>query len=412
MIEDKNKSKIRVLELFAGVGGFRLGLEKASPIFDTIYSNQWEPGQNKQWAYECYVSHFGKSQNYTNQDINVIKHDVPHHDLLVGGFPCQDYSVARGNNAQGIKGKKGVLWWDIKDIIVAKKPSFILLENVDRLIRSPFKQKGRDFGIILKTFYDEGYNAEWRIINAADYGSVQKRRRIFIFAYKNLYYKEIFNKSTMNDLLKINGFFADIFPIKEINSKKVETIISIKDDKYKDLVEFSDIFTSQFHNSGVLVNGDILSLELIPNTIQGRVLKEVIENNEIDKKYFITESIEKFKYLKSNKNVRRMNPNGDLYLYTEGSMPFPDSMNKPARTLLTSESSLNRSTHIIEDLKTKKYRLLTPLECERINGFNDYWTDTGMPEKFRYFCMGNALVVPLVTKMGVKIEKLWRNLND
>jgi len=176
----------------------------------------------------------------------------------------------------------------------------------------------------------------------------------------------------MNDLLKINGFFADIFPIKEINSKKVETIISIKDDKYKDLVEFSDIFTSQFHNSGVLVNGDILSLELIPNTIQGRVLKEVIENNEIDKKYFITESIEKFKYLKSNKNVRRMNPNGDLYLYTEGSMPFPDSMNKPARTLLTSESSLNRSTHIIEDLKTKKYRLLTPLECERINGFNDY----------------------------------------
>lgn len=412
MIKNKNQ-RIRVLELFAGVGGFRLGLEKASSIFDTIYSNQWEPGRTKQWAYDCYISHFGKSENYTNQDINKIKHDVPQHDLLVGGFPCQDYSVARTkNNAQGIEGKKGVLWWDIKDIIVNKKPDFILLENVDRLVKSPAKQKGRDFGIMLKTLHEAGYNAEWRIINAADYGLVQRRRRIFIFAYKTLNYGKIFNNSNIEDLLKINGFFADIFPIKDINLKKGKTMISFTNHEYKDLVEFSNSFTSQFYNSGVLVNGEILSLELSPNIILSEPISKIIETDYVDKKYFINESIEKFRYLKSYKFVPRLNPDGEIYFYTEGNMIFPDSIDKPARTMLTSEASINRSTHVIEDFKTKKYRLLTPLECERINGFDDNWTNTGMPEKFRYFCMGNALVVPLVTKMGIKIAELWSYLND
>lgn len=412
MIKNKNQ-KIRVLELFAGVGGFRLGLEKASSIFDTIYSNQWEPERTKQWAYECYISHFGKSENYTNQDINKIKHNVPQHDLLVGGFPCQDYSVARTkNNAQGIGGKKGVLWWDIKDIIVNKKPTFILLENVDRLVKSPANQKGRDFGIMLKTLYEAGYNAEWRIINAADYGLVQRRRRIFIFAYKASDYGKIFNNSNIEDLLKINGFFADIFPIRDINSKKDKVIVSFTNNEYEDLVEFSNSFTSQFYNSGVLVNGEILSLEIFPNLILSDPISKIIETDYVDKKYFISESIEKFKYLKSYKFVPRLNPDGEIYFYTEGNMTFPDSLDKPARTMLTSEASINRSTHVIEDFKTKEYRLLTPLECERINGFDDNWTNTGMPEKFRYFCMGNALVVPLVTKMGIKIVQLWSYLND
>ena len=91
-------------------------------------------------------------------------------------------------------------------------------------------------------------------------------------------------------------------------------------------------------------------------------------------------------------------------------MAFPDQMYRPARTMLTSEGSINRSTHVIEDPKTGKLRLLTPLETERINGFDDNWTDTGMPEKFRYFCMGNALVVPLIEKMGKELLKIWKEL--
>ena len=116
--------------------------------------------------------------------------------------------------------------------------------------------------------------------------------------------------------------------------------------------------------------------------------------------------------LKEKKSVRRINPEGEIYFYSEGAMEFPDSLDKPARTMLTSEGSINRSTHVIIDPKTNRLRLLTPLECERINGFDDKWTDTGMPHKFRYFCMGNALVVPVVEKLAKQFIKVWRGISD
>ena len=90
---------IRVVELFAGVGGFRLGLEAASDRYKVIWANQWEPYKDDQWAFDCYVSHFGKSPNHVCKDIAVAKKDIPDHDLLVGGFPCQDYSIMKKNSA-------------------------------------------------------------------------------------------------------------------------------------------------------------------------------------------------------------------------------------------------------------------------------------------------------------------------
>jgi len=180
-----------IVELFAGVGGFRLGLEKV-PGWKTVWANQWEPSTTKQHAYDIYIRHFGK-ENVSNEDINLVdKKTIPDHTLLVGGFPCQDYSVAR-TKAEGIQGKKGVLWWSILDVIKAKNPPFILLENVDRLIKSPASQRGRDFGVMLRTLDDLGYSLEWRVINAADYGFVQRRRRVFMFgAHKSTaYYKAL-----------------------------------------------------------------------------------------------------------------------------------------------------------------------------------------------------------------------------
>ena len=174
-----------ICELFAGVGGFRLGMERANKEWTTVWANQWEPGKKSQHAYDCYCTHFGKTDNHVNKNISEIdKALIPDHNLLVGGFPCQDYSVAR-TGATGINGKKGVLWWDIRDILEKKSPSFVILENVDRLLKSPANQRGRDFGIILTCFNELGYNVEWRVINAAEYGFAQRRRRTFIFAYKN-----------------------------------------------------------------------------------------------------------------------------------------------------------------------------------------------------------------------------------
>ena len=120
----------RVCELFAGVGGFRLGLEKSG--WEVVYSNQWEPNNKNQYASDCYLYHFGKD-GHSNIDIAEAKYDISQHELLTGGFPCQDYSVA-ATNAKGIKGKKGVLWWEIYYILEKNRPPYILLENVGRML--------------------------------------------------------------------------------------------------------------------------------------------------------------------------------------------------------------------------------------------------------------------------------------
>jgi len=389
--------RIRVVELFAGVGGFRAGLENASERFDTIWANQWEPGKKVQHAFNCYVSHFGTSDYHTNLDINEVKDDVPAHDLLVGGFPCQDYSVAR-TKAEGITGKKGVLWWNIDHIISKREPDYVLLENVDRLIRSPSSQRGRDFAIILRSLHNKGYLAEWRVINAAEYGEAQKRRRTFIFACnkRTSIYKRL-GREIPEDVVKNTGLFASAFPIDGPEADKVSTF-SIDESAYPTLVEVSDGFSETFYNGGVMINGKVYTRNCKPNySGEQKTLGSILSEN-VDERYFRTD-VEKWKFMKGSKSIERIDSNGWKYHYTEGGIPFPDNLEKPGRTILTSEGSVNRSSHLIEPEKGR-YRILTPEECERMNGFEAGWTDTGMPESMRYFTMGNALVVPLITKMG------------
>lgn len=422
--------KKTVCELFAGVGGFRLGLEKSSPSWETVWANQWEPGKQRQDAFDCYCAHFGKKDIYTNKDIaSVNKFKIPNHNLLVGGFPCQDYSVARSlNGEKGIEGKKGVLWWSIAEILKAKNPPFVLLENVDRLLKSPSKQRGRDFGIILSCLNSEGYIAEWRIVNAAEYGEVQRRRRTFIFAYKTeTNFAKTLEVSENQDALNLitkKGFFAQVFPVAGIESElRIGALPN-------DILKVSEEFKFDFENAGIMAGGNIFTAKIISKETPAIPLKNILEKSKVEEKYFIPESrlyytdskttrsdeTEKelpresrntWQYIKGAKRKWRTAKNGHRYIYSEGAMPMIDEWDMPARTMLTSESSFNRSTHIVRDLGTKKIRLLTPIEAERINGFPDNWTNTGMSEKFRYFCMGNALVVGLVEKMGRILNEIF-----
>jgi len=435
---------IKVCELFAGVGGFRLGLEKASDEFKFVWANQWEPGKIKQHAFDCYVSHFGE-ENHENTDISKIdKNEIKDHDLLVGGFPCQDYSVA-STGAKGIQGKKGVLWWEIRDILEAKKPRFVLLENVDRLLKSPASQRGRDFGVMLACFNDLGYSVEWRVINAAEYGFSQRRRRIFIFAFKNdTEYAKSINKSNLRDWIYNKGFFQEEFPIISENNKledkgysnsieseqlsiiDSENIVAkevaiTKEEKidaeelimeYEDIVDISNNFKMEFKNTGIMTNGVIYTEKTVPKyNGEFTLLKDILETN-VDEKYYLDgdeEKLAKWEYLKGAKKIPRTSKSGHSYIFSEGPLAFPDPIDKPSRTMLTSESSVNRSTHVVRDPQTNRLRLLTPVEAERLNGFDDNWTNSGMPEKFRYFCMGNALVVNLVEKMGQSIKNIVDN---
>ena len=392
-----------VCELFAGVGGFRLGLEHSSKDWKTVWFSQWEPGKKNQWAHDCYVKHFGDIDEYTGIDIaQVDKKIIPSHNLLVGGFPCQDYSVAHSlNGEKGIEGKKGVLWWQIRDTLIAKKSPFVLLENVDRLLKSPSKQRGRDFGIILACFAALGYSVEWRVVNAAEYGAAQRRRRVFIFAYSKAtkYFKSVARKKP-EDIIGSDGFFARSFPISDFGSLKTCDI------DFHDIQKVSDAFAFPFENSGYFKGGKIYTAATIPKTEKAVPLKNLVEKN-VAENYYLTDSLEKFKYLKGAKKIERTAKTGFKYTFSEGPVAFPDSLDLPARTMLTSEATVNRSTHVIQDPETVRFRLITPLEAERIQGFDDNWTDTGMPQKFRYFCMGNALVVPMITRMGNVLNKIF-----
>ncbi|SDI29744.1 DNA (cytosine-5)-methyltransferase 1 [Alteribacillus persepolensis] len=411
---------MKVVELFAGVGGFRLGLEAADDDFETVWANQWEPSKKAQHAYDCYKNNFNKGV-INNKDIAEAWREVPDHDLLVGGFPCQDYSVARTlSGERGIQGKKGVLFWQIMNIVEFRKPSYILLENVDRLLKSPSKQRGRDFSVMLASLRDEGYFVEWRVINAADYGFAQKRRRVFIFAYheSTLFAQHIKKEEFMN-ILHNKGFFINQFPVEnEHNPRHPDQTLTLPDD----LVEISDNISFSYKNSGVMIGNEVYTAELVPRIEPPITLGEILKRadnlqGEVDEKYYLRKDnvnkkgrsdFEEMAYQKGPKKEKRVSRTGHEYYYTEGGMAFPENLNAPSRTMLTSEGTKNRSSHVVKDLNTGRVRFLTPLECELLNGFPPDWTNGVMPEKSRYFCMGNALVVGLIERMGREIIRLRR----
>lgn len=404
---------IRAAELFAGVGGFRLGLESAG--VSVVWSNQWEPSTKRQHASDCYIAHFG-SDGHVNDDIAKVLDRVasgevriPEFDMLVGGFPCQDYSVAKTlNQAAGIEGKKGVLWWEIFRLLKWQMPKHLLLENVDRLLKSPAGQRGRDFAIILACLNDLGYQVEWRVVNAAEYGAPQRRRRVFIYARRS-------SRATPRDpigwLLR-DGILARALPVVDEPSAPDFSLDGIPGLSISgDLVDISKGFGSAqrgpFLNSGLAVGRRVWTRTLRANYEgeKGVLADVLIAENEVPKEYFIPDAhLEAWRYLKGAKRIKRQAKNGHLYEYAEGAIPFPDPVAEPSRTILTGEGGQtpSRFKHVVAASRGR-FRRLTPVELERLNGFPAGWTDTGMPDGRRAFMMGNALVIDVVRRITAEI---------
>ena len=426
------KDKLKVIELFAGVGGFRLGFEgwkgksassgytkRLTQSFETVWSNQWEPGVKVQHASDVYEEMFG-SDNHSNDDIGkVLPKSIPKHDLLVGGFPCQDYSVAKQlGKSKGIEGKKGVLWWSIRNILEAKKPKYALLENVDRLIKSPANQRGRDFAIILASLADLDYMVEWRVINAADYGMPQRRRRVFIFAYHKS--SSIYKKYTdPNQWISKEGVIAKAFPVKKAKKVQLELFPNIEIEPFDikgDLVEITENFNKEkgtkgvFENSGVMIDRKVWTTKTEPDYEGPQTnLKDIlVSHNEVGEEFYLGKDLEKWEYLKGAKKEERKKSNGEIFYYVEGPMSFPDKLDRPARTIITSEGGItpSRFKHVIK--RYGKYRRLVPKELERANMFPDDHTASANDTK-RSFFMGNALVVGVIEGLGKALFKMDNN---
>lgn len=402
-----------VAELFAGVGGFRIGLAKAG--FRTVFSNQWEPSTKAQHASDVYVSRFG-AEGHSNQDIATVE-SIPNVDLIVGGFPCQDYSVAKSlNSSKGLEGKKGVLWWEILRLVKQVRPKFIFLENVDRLLKSPSSQRGRDFAVMLKTLGSEGYVIEWRVVSASDYGFPQRRIRVFIVATRETVRVE----SALDYVIK-SGILARALPVAS----------SIQAESQFDLHEDADVISETFNlgsgkspflNSGVYSQGQVHTFKTLPSHSgpKSNLGDILLQEDDVQSDYFVApERLAEWEYLKGAKTIERTHKaSGANYNYAEGKMAFPDLLTNPSRTILTGEggTSPSRFKHIIQTFSG--YRRLTPIELERLNGFPDNWTAVGangnaISDVRRAFFMGNALVVGLVEKVGrvlaLEIKKAQRD---
>lgn len=436
MAAKKTRKQIKVAELFAGVGGFRVGLERVSKDFVTVFSSQWEPPgtPSKQFASRCYVARFGP-EGHSNEDIAKVldeveqkKRKLPDIDMVVGGFPCQDYSVAKPlNQSAGLVGKKGVLWWEIHRLLrilkERKRPAqWVFLENVDRLIKSPATQRGRDFAIMLASLCDLGYEVEWRVVNAADYGFPQRRRRVFIVG--RLLGKEKAKKNGAGVVFE-SGVFANALPVHSDN--RLDLAESEHFELTGEIHEISAEFgrgveRTKFGQAGyVRAVGIGATRKRVVWTynpkpkFNGRamVLRDVLEREDVPEQFLVDDSaLPKWKRAKGSKAEERVHKaSGFTYFYTEGALPFPDPIDRASRTILTSEggASPSRSKHIVP-AKRGGYRRLTPVELERLNGFPDNHTDTGMSEPQRAFCMGNALVVGLVELLGGEIAARERVL--
>ena len=403
------KDDIRVVELFAGVGGFRIGLERASKKFNTIWNNQWEPETKRQDASLIYCHRFG-SEGHSNEDISTVPtNEIPECDLIVGGFPCQDYSVATTlKNSGGIEGKKGVLWWQIYRILneMPHKPNYLFFENVDRLLKSPASQRGRDFAIILASLSDLGYIVEWRVINAAEYGMPQRRRRTYIVGYhkSSSIAKKI--KKPQSWILS-EGTIAKAFPIHwEYSNLPLEFSIN------GDLLTVSNTFnkgekTSPFENTGIVMERKVTTCATTPN-YTGPCLslgQLLLDEKDVPAEFFITDDdLPKWEYLKGSKKLKRVNKaTGFEYDYSEGGMAFPDYLDRPSRTIITGEggASPSRFKHVVLT-PSGRYRRLTPIELERLNMFPDSHTE-GASDLRRAFLMGNALVTGVVEKIGLSM---------
>lgn len=408
----RNDNKIKVVELFAGVGGFRIGLEGASDAYDTIWNNQWEPSTVHQDASLVYKARFG-SAGHCNKDINTIPTDeIPDHDLMVGGFPCQDYSVASTlSRSGGIEGKKGVLWWQIYRILDEKgekRPNYVFFENVDRLLGSPAKQRGRDFAIILASLADLGYTVEWRVLNAAEYGMPQRRRRTYIVGYR----EDSHVSNQVQDLKKwvlYDGVMSKAFPFKAKDNTLSEFTIA------GTIREVSDNFNkdgknSPFGTAGIMRNRSVYSIdaEAIYNGPTMTLGGNLVDESLVPEDFFISENeIAKWEYEKRAKKIERTSKEGFKYTFSEGGMAFPDSLEKPSRTIITGEGgpSASRFKHVVLT-PSGRYRRLIPLELERLNMFPDNHTcHPDVTDGRRAFLMGNALVCGIVQQLGKSLYR-------
>ena len=206
-----SKNSIKIIDLFAGIGGIRLGFQNATNRkIDCVFSSEW----NK-YSVQTYQANYGLE--VVHGDItNVDEKDVPYHDILLAGFPCQPFSQA--GLKKGFEDTRGTLFFDIARILKEKQPKAFLLENVKQLRGH---DKGKTLEVIIKTLKEIGYkNVQYTLLKARDFGLPQNRERLYIVGFLDESAKFEFPLAT-NTETKVGDILDDSVDAKYTISDKL-----------------------------------------------------------------------------------------------------------------------------------------------------------------------------------------------
>jgi len=358
---------MKFIDLFAGIGGFRYGLEKANQNkqlareittsrrhkpnnngglgknknewFVCVYSNEY----NK-YASQIYKKHYGECDT---RDIRTVKvNEIPDHDLLCAGFPCQSFSIA--GKRKGFEDTRGTLFFEIARIAKHKRPRYLLLENVKGLLSH---EQGKTFQTIIGVLADLGYGVEWQVLNSKHFGVPQNRERVFIVGHLGgIGERKVFP-------IGENGEFSD-------KEQQQPIFREIQTRKQKD---------SSNANRKDAQNGKNGQLHYIGG-IEGK----------------------RKKWLEDGKDNSRN--------FSQGQRVYSDK--GISSTLAGNAGGLGGKTGLYQiDMKIRR---LTPTECERLQGFPDGWTE-GISDTQRYKCLGNAVTTNVIEAIGKKL--IWLTIN-
>ncbi len=294
-----------------------------------------------------------------------------------------------------------------------------MLENVDRLVSSPADCRGRDFSVILSTLMALGYAAEWRVLNSAEYGHAQRRKRIYICAYHEstgIYRKLRVASVESRETPLTRTLLYNAFPCAVANPlDAVVPALSVLAEPLKEQLAYRPLSNgrSHFGNIGLMVDGAVhtgtAKAIVIGDFTPFSGRREALTLGDIVRQtgpvpsafYIKPEDESRWLQAKAAKVTPRM-VNGFEYNYSEGAMCFPDALDRPSRTIITSEGGTtpSRTKHAVRDA-SGRLRRLTPEELESLNGFPRGYTELqGVSDAARARLMGNALVVPMIRRIG------------
>lgn len=321
------------MELFAGVGGFRLGIERAIPGAKCVYANEWD-----EYAAETYQKHFGEIDT---QDIKAVRaSDIPAHDLITGGFPCPDFSIA--GKRKGFGDPRGRLFFEIVRIARHHRTPYLFLENVTGLLSH---DQGDTFEKILRTLDGLRYDVQWQVLNSKDFGVPQRRERVFIVA-------SLRGKPR-----------PQVFPITGPTQENPAVIKSEQ--------------TLNKGQSGRTYDPDGLAPTLGTMDGGGNKQPKIIVKANTRGGYEVASPGDSLNYSVPSSKTRRGRVGKQV-----------------AQTL---DTGVQQAVIDGEDI-----RRLTPVECERLQGFPDGWTE-GQSDRQRYRQMGNAVTVNVIEAIASRL---------